>query len=78
MALAEITSPATLSLLQRLEQIEAAIAEAHNHCEIIKPLEADTDSANSDGALGRADTCIERLRVLNERLATIAELTGRL
>ena len=73
-----VAAPGTISLLQRLEQIEAAISEAHKHCDTISSADEQTSGAAPEGALAAADYCIDRLRFLNERLATIAELTGRL
>ena len=69
----------SLSLQQSLEQIEAGIAKAHEHCDAMAPRE---DKEGGDvvtaGAANAAQRCQDALVRLNVRLDQIAAQVGSL
>lgn len=72
-------APAILSVQQRLDQIGAAIEEAHTICRTMMIFdEAIEKTPTEEGALPGADRCINQLALLNERLNMISERVGHL
>ena len=76
----EVTQEAEISLQQALDQIEAAIVDAHGHCDRIQG----TAKENADGqapevgATHAATRCQASLLTLNGRLDKIATQLGQL
>ena len=75
----EAPPTSVISIEQRLEQIEAAINNAHATCNNIRAPDSDQSAQERpSGALSAADHCIDELARLNERLSGIAGLVGAL
>ena len=75
---AETPTAATESvgLQAQLDQLEAAILEAHRFVDRSAPRDGDSDSANAPGAEATAARCIEEMKRLNERLEELGLRTG--
>lgn len=78
-AMTQTAPPPIESILQRLEQIEAAIAEAHNHCDQMSPRDGDSGAEQpTSGGQDVASRCQDALIRLNSRLVEIAASVGRI
>ena len=71
-------TPEVVSLQQRLEQIEAAIDNAHEIVSRIAPRGDAEGTARDSTCLLAADRCIDSLAQLNDRLRPIADQVGQL
>ena len=75
----QTATPPVESILQRLEQIEAAIAEAHSICDLMRTRDAESgEDVASGGAQDVATRCQDSLSRLNGRLTEIAANVGRI
>ena len=68
----------SVGLQAQLDQIEAAILEAHRHVDRAAQRDGDSDSANAPGAEATAARCIGEMTKLNERLDGLVGRVGQL
>ncbi len=76
------TAPPTaesIGLQAQLDQLEAAILEAHRHIDRSASRDADKDAdINAPGAEATATRCIEEMQDLNSRLDSLVGRVGTL
>lgn len=72
------TAPApNVTLEAHLDQIDAAVNEAHQLVEKMKPVSGDESATpESPGAVGTALRIERKLRILNDRLSALADIVG--
>ncbi len=76
---AQAATPPIESILQRLEQIEAGISEAHNQCDLMMLRDGENGAEQpTSGAQDVATRCQDALARLNGRLVEIAASVGKI
>ena len=74
-----MTTPEVLSLAARLDQLEAAVLEAHSILDrIASRTEEEAKDPRGEGAMACINRCQDRMAELNKRLADTANRVGSL